>query len=67
MFAVKTTTGAKLHVVEIDHKPTNLRFTKETVDIYFSSKTVNNFSVAMQISQKYNIIYFDSIGKQYKP
>ncbi|MCJ1469690.1 hypothetical protein MMC07_008326 [Pseudocyphellaria aurata] len=56
-FAVRTATGAKLHVVEIDHQPTNPVFTKKAVDVYFPSEAVNDFPVAMQVSQKYSVIY----------
>lgn len=56
-FAVRTATGAKLHVVEIDHQPTNPAFTKKAVDVYFPSEAVNDFPVAMQVSQKYSVIY----------
>ena len=56
-FAVRTATGAKLHVVEIDHQPTNPVFTKKAVDVYFPAEATNDFPVAMQISQKYSIIY----------
>ena len=56
-FAVRTATGAKLHVVEIDHQPTNPSFTKKAVDVYFPAEAVNDFPVAMQVSQKYSVIY----------
>lgn len=56
-FAVRTATGAKLHVVEIDHQATNPVFTKKAVDVYFPSEAVNDFPVAMQVSQKYSVIY----------
>lgn len=56
-FAVRTATGAKLHVVEIDHQPTNPEFPKKAVDVYFPAEATNDFPVAMQVSQKYSIIY----------
>jgi clathrin heavy chain len=56
-FAVRTATGAKLHVVEIDHQASNPTFTKKAVDVYFPQEAVNDFPVAMQVSQKYSIIY----------
>jgi clathrin heavy chain len=34
-FAVRTGTGAKLHVVEIDHQQGNPTFTKKAVDVFF--------------------------------
>jgi clathrin heavy chain len=56
-FAVRTAAGAKLHVVEIDPSPTNQRFTKKAVDVYFPQEATNDFPVAMQISKKYSVIY----------
>ena len=56
-FAVRTPAGAKLHVVEVDHQPPNPQFSKKNVDVYFPAEAVNDFPVAMQISQKYKVIY----------
>lgn len=56
-FAVRTATGAKLHVVEVDHNAANPPFPKKAVDVYFPSEATNDFPVAMQVSQKYNVIY----------
>jgi len=56
-FAVRTATGAKLHVVEIDHQQGNPLFPKRAVDVYFPPEATNDFPVAMQVSQKYGIIY----------
>ncbi|KAI1498271.1 clathrin heavy chain [Biscogniauxia marginata] len=56
-FAVRTTTGAKLHIVEIDHVEANPPFPKKAVDIYFPPEATNDFPVAMQVSQRYGIIY----------
>ncbi|KAI0020189.1 clathrin heavy chain [Xylariomycetidae sp. FL0641] len=56
-FAVRSANGAKLHVVEIDHKEGNPVFQKKAVDVYFPAEATNDFPVAMQISQKYGIIY----------
>ena len=56
-FAVRTATGAKLHVVEIDPNQANQRFTKKAVDVYFPAEATNDFPVAMQVSKKYSIIY----------
>lgn len=56
-FAVRNATNAKLHVVEIDHQQSNPVFTKKQVDIYFPPEATNDFPVAMQISQKYSVIY----------
>ena len=56
-FSVRTATGAKLHVVEIDPNPSNARFAKKAVDVYFPQEATNDFPVAMQVSAKYSIIY----------
>jgi len=56
-FAVRTATGAKLHIVEVDHQASNPVFTKRAVDVYFPAEAVNDFPVAMQVSQKYSVIY----------
>ena len=56
-FAVRTATGAKLHIVEVDHQASNPVFAKKAVDVYFPQEAVNDFPVAMQVSQKYSIVY----------
>ncbi|ESZ95336.1 clathrin heavy chain [Sclerotinia borealis F-4128] len=56
-FSVRTATGAKLHIVEVDHQASNPTFSKKAVDVYFPAEAVNDFPVAMQVSQKYSIIY----------
>jgi len=56
-FAVRSATGAKLHVVEIDHQASNPVFAKKAVDVYFPDEAGSDFPVAMQISQRYSIIY----------
>ncbi|KAI9053648.1 hypothetical protein LZ554_002602 [Drepanopeziza brunnea f. sp. 'monogermtubi'] len=56
-FSVRTATGAKLHIVEVDHQASNPTFAKKAVDVYFPTEAVNDFPVAMQVSQKYSIIY----------
>ena len=56
-FAVRTATSAKLHIVEIDHNPQNPVFAKKNVDVFFPAEAVNDFPVAMQVSQKYSVIY----------
>ncbi|MBE3041515.1 hypothetical protein IMZ48_02820, partial [Candidatus Bathyarchaeota archaeon] len=57
-FAVRTETGAaKLHVVEVDHAEGNPVFTKKAVDVYFPAEAANDFPVALQVSQKYGVVY----------
>ncbi|KAI9701356.1 MAG: hypothetical protein M1820_006578 [Bogoriella megaspora] len=56
-FAVRSATGAKLHVVEIDPQPSNPRFQKQQKDIYFPAEATSDFPVALQVSQKYGVLY----------
>ena len=56
-FAVRTATGAKLHIVEVDHQENNPVFQKKAVDMFFPPEATNDFPVALQISQKYGIVY----------
>ncbi|KAJ5565084.1 clathrin heavy chain [Penicillium frequentans] len=56
-FAVRTQTGAKLQIAEIDHQEPNPRFQKKAVEVFFPQEAVNDFPVAMQVSTKYDIIY----------
>ncbi|CAK7563496.1 MAG: Clathrin heavy chain [Sporothrix epigloea] len=57
VFAVRTAAHAKLHVVEIDKPEANPAFPKKAVDVYFPAEAVNDFPVAVQVSQKYGIVY----------
>ncbi|KAF9088822.1 hypothetical protein BGX29_012370, partial [Mortierella sp. GBA35] len=56
-FAVRTAVGAKLHIVEVDHKDGNPAYPKKAVDVFFPPEASGDFPVAMQISQKYGIIF----------
>ncbi|KAF5693421.1 clathrin heavy chain [Fusarium denticulatum] len=56
-FAVRTATGAKLHIVEVDHPESNPVFQKKAVDMFFPPEATNDFPVALQVSQKYGVIY----------
>ncbi|CAL1714911.1 unnamed protein product [Somion occarium] len=56
-FAVRTATGAKLHIVEVDHTAPDPPFTKKAVDVYFPPEATNDFPVAMQVSKKHGIVY----------
>ena len=55
-FAVRTATGAKLLVVEIDHQAPDPPFPKKNVDIYFPPEATADFPVAMQVSKKHGIV-----------
>ncbi|KAJ2060105.1 Clathrin heavy chain [Coemansia sp. S146] len=56
-FASRSTTGSKLHVVEIDHVDGNPPFQKRSVDIFFPPEAVNDFPVSMQAGPKYELVY----------
>ena len=56
-FANRSTTGAKLHIVEVNHQAPNPTYTKKAVDIYFPAEATNDFPVAVQVSSKYKVIY----------
>ncbi|KAH9456941.1 hypothetical protein Pst134EA_020848 [Puccinia striiformis f. sp. tritici] len=56
-FAVRTGSGAKLHIVEIDHQAGQPVFAKKAVDVFFPPEATNDFPVAMQVSKKHKIIY----------
>lgn len=56
-FSVRTGTGAKLHIVEIDHQAPDQPFTKKQIDVYFPPEATNDFPVAMQVSKKHGIVY----------
>jgi clathrin heavy chain len=53
-FAVRNTQGGKLHIIDVENNPNNQ---KKAVDVFFSAEASNDFPVAMQISDKYGIIY----------
>lgn len=57
-FAVRTTQGAKLHIIEVGQPPAgNAPFPKKAVDVFFPAEASNDFPVAMQVSSKYDVIY----------
>lgn len=56
-FAVRTATGAKLQIAEIDHQEPNPKFQKKAVEVYFPTEATNDFPVAMQVSKRYDIVY----------
>ncbi|KAG9018769.1 hypothetical protein FRB90_009773 [Tulasnella sp. 427] len=56
-FSVRTATGAKLHIVEIDHQAPNPQFTKKAVDVFFPKEAANDFPVSMQVSKRHGVIY----------
>jgi len=60
-FAKRTANEAKLYIIEVgrpDDAPSTVpAFQKKAVDIYFPPEASGDFPVAMQVSNKYNIIY----------
>ncbi|OJA15371.1 hypothetical protein AZE42_12816, partial [Rhizopogon vesiculosus] len=56
-FAVRTATGGKLHIMEIDHTAPDPAFVKKAVDVFFPPEAVNDFPVAMQVSKKHGIVF----------
>ncbi|KAH8238365.1 hypothetical protein KR032_005186 [Drosophila birchii] len=57
-FAVRTSSGGKLHIIEVGTPPTgNQPFPKKAVDVFFPPEALNDFPVAMQVSAKYDTIY----------
>lgn len=56
-FVNRSATGAKLHIVEVDYQQGNPQFPKRNVDVYFPQEATNDFPVAMQVSDKYKVIY----------
>ena len=56
-FVSRSATGAKLHIIEIDHKDNQPVFQKRAVDVFFPAEAGNDFPVAMQVSTKYDIIF----------
>uniref|UniRef100_A0A0D9XN70 Clathrin heavy chain linker core motif domain-containing protein n=1 Tax=Leersia perrieri TaxID=77586 RepID=A0A0D9XN70_9ORYZ len=60
-FASKTTNAgqitSKLHVIELGAQPGKPGFSKKQSDLFFPPDFQDDFPVAMQISQKYGLIY----------
>ncbi|XP_042382614.1 clathrin heavy chain 1-like isoform X2 [Zingiber officinale] len=48
---------SKLHVIELGAQPGKPGFTKKQTDLFFPPDFADDFPVAMQISQKYSLIY----------
>ncbi|XP_062203111.1 clathrin heavy chain 2-like isoform X1 [Phragmites australis] len=60
-FASKTTNAgqitSKLHVIELGAQPGKPGFSKKQADLFFPPDFQDDFPVAMQISQKYGLVY----------
>ncbi|CAD5174389.1 unnamed protein product [Musa acuminata subsp. malaccensis] len=48
---------SKLHVIELGAQPGKPGFTKKQADLFFPPDFADDFPVAMQISQKYSLVY----------
>ncbi|KAJ8438732.1 hypothetical protein Cgig2_013778 [Carnegiea gigantea] len=48
---------SKLHIIELGAQPGKPGFTKKQADLFFPPDFADDFPVAMQISQKYGLIY----------
>ncbi|KAJ8443923.1 hypothetical protein Cgig2_032747 [Carnegiea gigantea] len=61
VFAMKSMNAgqvtSKLHIIELGAQPGKLGFTKKQADLFFPPDFADDFPVAMQISQKYGLIY----------
>jgi len=55
-FASRAATASKLFVIEVG-TPSEVPFQKKQVDIYFPAEAVEDFPVAMQVSEKYGVVY----------
>lgn len=57
-FAVRNQAGAKLNIVEIDHREGNPAvYQKKTLDLFFPPEAGNDFPVSMQFSARYGVLY----------
>uniref|UniRef100_A0A670YUR1 Clathrin heavy chain n=1 Tax=Pseudonaja textilis TaxID=8673 RepID=A0A670YUR1_PSETE len=57
-FAVRGQAGGKLHIIEVGAPPTgNQPFPKKAVDVFFPPEAQNDFPVAMQISEKHDVVF----------
>ncbi|KAJ0021343.1 hypothetical protein Pint_32516 [Pistacia integerrima] len=48
---------SKLHIIELGAQPGKAAFTKKQADLFFPPDFADDFPVAIQISQKYGLIY----------
>ncbi|KAK6939627.1 hypothetical protein RJ641_029158, partial [Dillenia turbinata] len=48
---------SKLHIIELGAQPGKQAFTKKQADLFFPPDFADDFPVAMQLSQKYSLIY----------
>lgn len=57
-FAVRGAAGAKLHIIEVQKgSEAAPPYGKKAVDMFFPPDSANDFPVAMQVSDKYGVVY----------
>ena len=60
-FATKSVAGgqlnSKMHVIELGAQPGKQPFAKKQADLFFPQEFADDFPVAMQISEKYGLVY----------
>ncbi|EKX42588.1 clathrin heavy chain [Guillardia theta CCMP2712] len=59
-FANKSATGTKLHIIEVVKGNSAMPFQKRAVDITVPADAANDFPVAMQVSDKYGLVFLVS-------
>lgn len=57
VFAVRTASSAKVHMVEIDHREGAPVYSKKAVDLTFPPEAASDFPVSMQIDNKHDLVY----------
>lgn len=57
VFATKSASAARLHIIEVDAQESSVPYQKKAVDIFFPPDAAQDFPVAIQVSQKYGIIF----------
>ncbi|XP_064619200.1 clathrin heavy chain 1 isoform X2 [Lineus longissimus] len=57
-FAVRGAQGGKLHIIEVGQPAAgNSPYQKKAVDVFFPPEAQNDFPVAMQMSQKHDVVF----------
>ncbi|KJE97309.1 clathrin heavy chain 1 [Capsaspora owczarzaki ATCC 30864] len=58
VFGVRNAQGGKLHIIEVGTPAAgNQPFSKRNVEVFFPPEAQNDFPVAMQVSDRYNVIF----------
>jgi clathrin heavy chain len=56
-FASRTAASSKLYILEVGQTGEQSGFEKKQTDIYFPAEAAQDFPVAMQVSDKYSVVY----------